>query len=156
MLTPFPGCDPQSFASRPRVDLVLRGTGGAGRSLAFLRLTQFRRGRQSPRQCVDPDSVRRSLAQVKALDVRVFDRICNGSVDSGIHNELLASLLNPQCSIVVNFRVATFPAVTHCLGELAEARPMPGEARRHGGHHGPRVGHCDGQPQRMRAASMRP
>jgi hypothetical protein len=105
---------------KKRINLVLQGKGGVGKSLVSSLLAQylFTQNNGEPVFCADTDPVNRTFASYRALNVKVVNILnADANIDQRVFDELIEKLATIKQVSVIDNGAATFIPLSSYLLE---------------------------------------
>jgi hypothetical protein len=113
-----------------KVNFILQGKGGVGKSFVAALLAQYYRSNGSgPVVCVDTDPVNATFAGYEAFGARRLELLDNGVVDSGRFDDLMMSIVNEDAHFIVDNGASCFIPLTKYLFECRALDVICGTGR---------------------------
>jgi hypothetical protein len=113
-----------------KVNFILQGTGGVGKSFVAALLAQhYRSGNSGEVVCVDTDPVNATFSGYEAFGTRRIELLDNGVVDSGRFDGLMMSIVSEDADFIVDNGASCFIPLTKYLFESNALEVICGTGR---------------------------
>lgn len=100
-----------------KVDLILQGKGGAGKSHTAVLLAQYRKSKGGKVICADTDPVNATFTQYTSLDVAHIEIAEGGNVIQRKFDPLMEMIISTDADFIIDNGAATFMPLTRYLAE---------------------------------------
>jgi len=102
---------------KKKVNIILQGKGGVGKSFASSCAAQFYRDAGSPLVAIDADPVNSTLAALKELNAETFDLLEENTINARNFDAMIEKILTEDSNFVIDAGAATFLPLSNYLVE---------------------------------------
>ena len=102
-----------------KINLILQGKGGVGKSLIASLLTQHYRARDIAPLCIDTDPVNATFSSYRAFEVQRLEILKDNNIDQRVFDELVETIIGAKddCVAIIDNGAATFVPLCSYLVE---------------------------------------
>lgn len=98
-----------------KINLVLQGKGGVGKSFIAATLAQYKMNKGPEPICIDTDPVNATFASYKALNVARLSILDGDEINSRHFDDLIEQVAPAQCDVIIDSGASSFVPLSHYL-----------------------------------------